>query len=268
MNSVLKNISVFAAAVLFSVPVQTYYSLGAYTEFHDLDAPRLVDNAGVLSENEEDSLLDSMTALSDKYGTDVIIVTTVNTGGKSNRDYADDFYDYGGYGLGAGYDGILLLVNFGSGRGWYISTYGSAIDDFSDADIEKIGDNIKTYLSGGEYFAAFNKYLDMIEYPLSGKALPRKTSETFFYIGVCFVVGLVTAFVSTSVMRSKMNPVKCSSAANNSVVNGSFNLTGSGDYFLYKTVTKTARPKPASSSGSSVHKSSSGRSHGGGGGKF
>lgn len=39
-------------------------------------------------------------------------------------------------------------------------------------------------------------------------------------------------------MRSKMNPVKCSSAANNSVVNGSFNLTGSGDYFLYKTVTK------------------------------
>ena len=102
-----------------------------------------------------------------------------------------------------GYDGILLLVNFGSGRGWYISTYGSAIDDFSDADIEKIGDNIKTYLSGGEYFAAFNKYLDMIEYPLSGKALPRKTSETFFYIGVCFVVGLVTAFVSTSVMRSK-----------------------------------------------------------------
>lgn len=159
-------------------------------------------------------------------------------------------------------------MNFGSGRGWYISTYGSAIDDFSDADIEKIGDNIKTYLSGGEYFAAFNKYLDMIEYPLSGKALPRKTSETFFYIGVCFVVGLVTAFVSTSVMRSKMNPVKCSSAANNSVVNGSFNLAGSGDYFLYKTVTKTARPKPASSSGSSVHKSSSGRSHGGGGGKF
>ena len=117
MNSVLKNISVFAAAVLFSVPVQTYFGLGAYTEFHDLDAPRLVDNAGVLSENEEDLLLDSMTALSDKYGTDVIIVTTVNTGGKSNRDYADDFYDYGGYGLGAGYDGILLLVNFGSGRG-------------------------------------------------------------------------------------------------------------------------------------------------------
>ena len=42
MNSVLKNISVFAAAVLFSVPVQTYFGLGAYTEFHDLDAPRLV----------------------------------------------------------------------------------------------------------------------------------------------------------------------------------------------------------------------------------
>ena len=69
-------------------------------------------------------------------------------------------------------------------------------------------------------------------------------------------------------MRSKMNPVKCSAAANSSIVDGSFNLTRSGDYFLYKTVSKTARPKPASSKGSSVHRSSSGRSHGGGGGEF
>ncbi len=268
MNSILKSVSAFAAAVFIFLSIQLYFGLSAYTEFHDPDAPRLADDADILSEAEEALLLESMTVLSDKYKTDVIIVTTLSTGGKSNRDYADDFYDYGGYGLGAGYDGILLLVNFGSGRGWYISTYGSAIGDFSDSDIEKIGDNIKTYLSDGEYFSAFDKYLDLIEYPLSGSALPRKASELFLYVGVCFVIGLATAFVSTSVMRSKMNPVKCSAAADSSVVNGSFNLTGAGDYFLYKTVAKTARPKPTSSKGSSTHRSSSGRSHGGGGGKF
>ena len=268
MSSLLKKFSVLAAAIFISFPIQLYVGSGAYTEFHDPDAPRLSDDADVLSEAEEASLLERMTLLSVKYGTDIIIVTTINTGGKSNREYADDFYDYGGYGLGAGYDGILLLVNFGAGRGWHISTYGSAIHDFSDADIEKIGDNIKTYLSGGEYYSAFDKYLEMIDYPLSGKDLPRDASETFFYVGVCFAVGLITAFVSTSVMRSKMNPVKCSAAANSSIVDGSFNLTRSGDYFLYKTVSKTARPKPASSKGSSVHRSSSGRSHGGGGGEF
>ncbi|WP_449077534.1 hypothetical protein [Ruminococcus sp.] len=49
---------------------------------------------------------------------------------------------------------------------------------------------------------------------------------------------------------------------------GSLNVTESRDLFLYKTFTRTAKPKNNSSSGSSTHTSSSGSTHGGGGGKF
>lgn len=49
---------------------------------------------------------------------------------------------------------------------------------------------------------------------------------------------------------------------------GSLNVTESRDLFLYKTFTRTAKPKNNSSSGSSMHTSSSGSTHGGGGGKF
>ena len=49
---------------------------------------------------------------------------------------------------------------------------------------------------------------------------------------------------------------------------GSMSMKTVKDIFLYRNVSKTAKPKETSSSGSSTHVSSSGRTHGGGGGKF
>ena len=51
------------------------------------------------------------------------------------------------------------------------------------------------------------------------------------------------------------------------VRSGSMVVTGSYDNFLFNNVTRVARPKNTSS-GSSTHTSSSGRTHGGGGKKF
>lgn len=48
----------------------------------------------------------------------------------------------------------------------------------------------------------------------------------------------------------------------------SLNITEKRDLFLYRTVSRTAKPKNESSGGSSTHTSSSGSTHGGGGGKF
>ena len=46
------------------------------------------------------------------------------------------------------------------------------------------------------------------------------------------------------------------------------NVTTSRDFYLYRCVTKTAKPRDSSEGGSSTHTSSSGATHGGGGGKF
>ena len=46
--------------------------------------------------------------LSSEYNMDIVIVTTNDAAGKTSREYADDFFDYGGFGVGPDYDGILF----------------------------------------------------------------------------------------------------------------------------------------------------------------
>ena len=59
--------------------------------------------------------------------------------------------------------------------------------------------------------------------------------------------------------------------ANSYVKSGSFNVTERSDLYLYRHVSKTAKPKDnggSSGGGSSTHTSSSGTSHGGSSGSF
>ena len=41
----------------------------------------------------------------------MVIVTVDDTRGKKARDFADDFFDYNGFGYGRDRDGILLLID-------------------------------------------------------------------------------------------------------------------------------------------------------------
>jgi uncharacterized protein len=80
-------------------------------------------------------------------------------------------------------------------------------------------------------------------------------------------VGLVIALITVGIMKGKLKTVRRQPAAGNYVRKGSMNITESSDLFLYSKVNRTAKPKN-NGSGSSTHTSSSGRTHGGGGGKF
>jgi len=66
-----------------------------------------------------------------------------------------------------------------------------------------------------------------------------------------------------------MNTKKPMHSAEDYLTEGTYRLTRSQDLFLYSNLTKTPRPQQnTSGSGSGTHRSSSGRSHGGRGGKF
>ena len=72
-------------------------------------------------------------------------------------------------------------------------------------------------------------------------------------------------------MENQLETVRSALAAISYIKENSLSVTRSKDQFLYSTVNKTAKPKETSSSsggGSSTHTSSSGRTHGGTGGKF
>ena len=71
-------------------------------------------------------------------------------------------------------------------------------------------------------------------------------------------------------MAGQLKSVEPDVAATNYIVENSLTVTQAEEKFLYKTIDKVARPKESKSSsgGSSTHTSSSGRTHGGAGGKF
>ena len=117
--------------------------------------PLLVDEAGLLTEEESSELLNKLEDISQRYENEVGIVTVNSLEGKTAEAYADDYYDYNGYGYGENDDGLLLLISMGE-REWAISTYGySHTTAFTDAGLEYIRGEFQSKLSSGEYAKAF-----------------------------------------------------------------------------------------------------------------
>ena len=232
--------------------------------------PRLVDQADLLTDAQEASLLSKLDSISNRQGMDVVVVTADTLDGKSPMAYADDFYDYNGYAE----DGILLLVSM-EDSDWWISTAGYGITAFTDAGIEYLGNRFVPSLSDADYAGAFEIYADHCDEfitqaktgdPYDTHNLPKEPFDFLLNLAVSFVIGLVIAAIATAVMKGKLKSVRAQAGASGYVKTGSMNVTHRQDLFLYRDVNRTAKPKD--SSGSSTHTSSSGRSHGGGGGKF
>ena len=262
------------------------------------DTPLIVDNVGVLTSEQVDGLTQTASDLRDLYEMDVVIVVVTDLDGKSAQDYADDYYDYNGYGVGDDYSGMLLLIATES-RDWWISTCGEAIYVLTDYGIESIFSDFAGYLSVNDYYHAFETYLDCLpeyfdayysgnpidgysgNYSGPGSYTPGDADDTVYYEDDSFgifeilfslVAGCVVAGIAVLIMSAQMNTKLPQNSARNYLNQSSYQLHGHSDMFLYSNVTKVRRESSSSSGsgggGSSTHRSSSGRSHGGGGGKF
>jgi len=84
---------------------------------------------------------------------------------------------------------------------------------------------------------------------------------------VSLVIGVIIALIITGIMKGQLKSVRYQPAATSYLRDNSFNLKVSRDLFLYSRITRQPKPK-SSSSGSSTHTSSSGRTHGGSSRKF
>ncbi len=236
--------------------------------------PLLVDNASLLLASEEEALLEKLESISRRHECDVAVVTVNSLGPKSATAYADDFYDYNGYGYGVNDDGILLLISM-EDRDWAITTYGFARTAFTKSGQEYMVEQFRPYLSDGDYSRAFLCFADLcdefLQKAAAGEAydtgnLPRAAFRPIWIL-VALGVGFLIAIIAVSVMKSKLKSVRRQPAASSYIRPNSFRVTQSQDIFLYRNVTRTARPKDTGSS-SGGHISSSGRSHGGSSGKF
>ena len=303
----MKKLTVILLSVLILLSlVSTAF---AY-DYEEGDRTALVnDLADIIPDYDEETLNYKLEQISEDYECEVALLTVNSTDGYDITAFADDYYDYNGFGYGENDDGIMLVVDMGY-REFAITTHGTAIDIFTDYNLIQLENVFVPYLSQGSYTDAFiayyekcinifddyNTYLndfggegevyipseDDYDYDYDygyGNDYYQPAKTDFFsvkWLVISVVIGIVIAFLYTNFLKSQLKTVKSKPSASDYVIPGSFTLTGQRDVFLYRNIKKTPKPKNNSGSrggssfggGSSTHRSSSGRTHGGSRGSF
>lgn len=277
----------FSALMLVFVLVSILASTGVLAS----NPNNVVDMLDYLTESEENALQSRIDTIKENFNLDTVIVITDNTEGKSSMEFADDYYDYNGYGLDSEYSGLLMLINMDIREVW-ISTTGKAIDIYTDSRIYNMVNNVTGYLSNANYNAACNKFLDDVsKYAKSGvpegqyrvegdpySTLDSRQLSNLSYFGKVsllmsswpvYIIALIIAIIAT-VIVSHSSKGKVTISSRTYEESGSFVLTEDTNQYIRETTTRTKieRSSGGGGSGSSTHRGSSGRSHGGGGGRF
>ena len=219
----------------------------------------IYDYADLLASYDETLLNLKLSEISEKYQAEVIVMTTNSLDGKSIDSYLNSTYDAEGFGYGENHDGVLLLVCMET-REWRVLSNGFAGEAITPDTIDTIGEEFSADLTNGDYYSAFKTFADECDYYLNGyiNGFPFGTVKALL---ISLVVGLLVALVVTGSWKKQLKSVRKQSKANAYVKTGSMQITQSGDYFMYRNVTKTQK-QSSSSSGSG--RGGSSRSTGGG----
>lgn len=218
------------------------------------------DNADLLTVSEENKLEKTLSEVGEKYNVYLYVLTVDSIGNSDSWDYAEAYFLNNGLGHGSDKDGVLLLISM-EYRDWAIYTSGVGYDAISNADADDIGSRIAPFLKDGEYAAAFETFAEeceeYIDIEINGAPFPF-----FKVLLISLAVGAVVALIVTGIMKGQLNSVRMKAGASDYVRPGSMNVTVSREFFLYRNVTRRAKPKSNSSSGGGGGGSRSGGSSG------
>ena len=250
--------------------------------FHDSSAPRVVDDSGILTEEQLQDLRDYAKKISDKYGLDVVVNIAPRSGNLTREEYAKLFYEYNGYGLGDDYDGILLTVfkrqGYQSDNCLYAS--GKGLEKLAEVNRERLRGFVQDGMDGGNYHFTLKRFLQQTDHMERTGRVPRSLIYWILMTVLSAVSGVIVGGISLFKASLRMAVPKMQENADAYLVPGSLIVKNLGDVFLGSSTTSKYIPPvsrssgggSSSSSGRSSYRSSysgsSGRSHSGSGRRF
>lgn len=270
----------FISAIIFS----NFYSVYAYTDLNGVGSSnakrttpnvdntlKIYDYAKLIPEEKEQKIYEKIKKFISSYNMDMVIVTIDENPKSSSMDYADDFYDYNKFGIGANKSGVLFLIDMSNRKMW-ISTTGDAIGIYNDKRIDAILDYTYDKISKKDYSGCAEQF---IKYATYFAKKGRNGGDNILSISKILISssigGVVTMIIFLIIgLVSHKKPQKNKEAS--TYISKPLKLTDQMDQFVDKHVSQTRRVESSSSSGgssgSSTHSGSSGTSHGGGGRSF
>lgn len=226
--------------------------------------PPVFDKAGILSDFDAEYLSDLTQEVAEKHSIDLVILTVPSLEGMSAQDYADDYYDYSGYGE----DGAIFLLAMAE-REYHISTSGRVIEFLTDNVLYNMEERFLPYLSDGDYYYAFQDFVNSVDVYMTDDPV----GDALVSLMYGAIAGLIVAGIALLIMRGMMSNRTSQYSAGDYLKDGSYDLKVHRDLFLYSQVHRQRKPEQNTTTrsgggGSTTHVSSSGRTHGGRGGKF
>ncbi len=251
---------------------------GEYQRTHDPAAPRVADDAKLIEAEDEAKLLEKINSIKEKYGVDVLVLTSYDTYGMDDDNFVDAFYRYKGYGLGEDYSGVILGI-LEPGDRIVMNAYGNATDKIKTRNVELLSDAAGSRADVSDYYGAADRWLDYLDTTLRTGRTPRIPFIWAIRSALSAVAGLIGGGVRTSSAKRSMKTVRTAYSANDHLVAGSCRLQPTLDRFIRNDVTRVYSPvrsdsgKGSGSSGggssySGGYSGSSGSSHSGSGRDF
>lgn len=258
-------------------------------------AARLIDEADLLTPEEETQLTRKLDEISQRQQFDVVVLTVDSLRGKEPQAFADDYYDENGYGFGENRDGTLLLLSMEE-RDYAVSTTGYGTTALTDHGLDLIMGEVLPYLGDGDYARAFTRFAETVDEFVTTAQTDRpvdiydeepqpekKRGVSPLWLFGDMGIGAILASLPMKSAKRQLRTVRNRFNADIYAgwVGGSIQATGRAqDSFIRKTTNTRMIPvvthnRPSGGSrpsggghGSTIHMGSSGTFHGGKTGKF
>lgn len=273
------------AAVTAGVGIRHFAGGSGEVERTNTSAPgeRVYDNAGILTDEEEERLREYIAEKEEQYKADFVILTISRPvegnealeSGLDSSDWetnmtaiADDFWDENGFGYNKGFDGdgsILIDNRYEGQRGEWLSTSGRVEDALSVRAVESVLYAVDDYYDS-DPCKAYMRYIDKVSSYLDGGSVRL---DGIYYLGA-LVISLIIAGAYAASHLGK-NKARDTTAVNAYVAGGKPVMQDQRDDLIRKNVVKRKIETSSGSSGGHSggggghHVSRSGASHGGGG---
>ena len=245
----------------------------------------MYDPTGLMTDSELAYCDNYLAEMSENLGFDLVgVLIQEGYDGDGLRDFADDFYDYGGYGYGAEKDGAIFVVDWYS-RQMTLVTTGYGITAVTDYGENLFYDKVTSSLQNSNFSKAFTSdFADTMEYYvyMANRGTPvdvnnekqAPDAETLAGMGgVAAAVGAGAGLASSQRQKAKLKSVRKKTQANSYARRDSLVLTRKQDMFLYSTIAVSHHPRNddqnnrqrlGGGGGTTIHMGSSGVPHGGG----